>query len=210
LTVRRNGKYFAIIAEDDGTRSMRAADIARNASKGGRSEEHLWMVALYEVEERTAELLDRLAALGIDTSEASIVRVELNQTAEAAKPFPSIAPIPPKSVAPTARNSITGGVLGSVAGLLAGIFVYASDTFRLPLPDRMFPYAFVSALFGGLLGGACGAIWSALRRNGQANEMIPRIPPDRDGFLVAVKMRPQMAEQAEEIARRLGAKEVLL
>jgi len=189
---------------------MRAADTGRNASKGGRSEEHLWMVALYEEEERTAELLDRLAALGIDTSEASIVRVELSHTAETAKPFPSIAPISPKSVAPTARNSITGGVLGSAVGLVAGIFAYASGALRLPLPDRMIVYAFVSAILGGLLGGVGGAIWSALGRNVQANEIIRRIPPDRDGFLVAVKMRPQIAEQAEEIARRLGAKEVLL
>jgi hypothetical protein len=31
-----------------------------------------------------------------------------------------------------------------------------------------------------------------------------------DGFLVAVKMPPPLAEQAEEIARGLGAKEILL
>jgi hypothetical protein len=30
------------------------------------------------------------------------------------------------------------------------------------------------------------------------------------GFLVAVKMAPPLAEQAEEIARGLGAKEILL
>ena len=189
---------------------MRAADIERNASKGGRTEEHLWMVVLYEQEERTSELLDRLAAIGIDTSEASIVRVELSQAAEAAKSFGNVAPIPPRSVAPTARNSITGAVLGSSAGLLAGIFLYTSDTFRLPLPDRMFVYAVVSALLGGVLGAVCGVLWSALGKSSPPKDVSRKAPVDRDGFLVAVKMRPQIAEQAEEIAHRLGAKEVLI
>lgn len=168
------------------------------------------MVVLYEVEERTSELLDRLAALGIDTSEASIVRVELSQVAEAAKAFGAVAKPPPKSVSPAARNAVSGGVLGSAVGLLAGIAAYASGLFNLTFAEGLFPHAVVAAIVGATAGSGIGAGWSALRKKKQTRSVTPAPHSNRDGFLVAVKMQPQVAEQAEEIARRLGAKEILI
>lgn len=189
---------------------MEASNRATGASMSGRSQEHLWMVVLYEVEERTSELLDRLAALGIDTSEASIVRVELSQVAEAAKAFGAVAKPPPKSVSPGARNAVTGGVLGSAVGLLAGIAAYASGLFNLTFAEGLFPHAVIAAVFGATAGSVLGTAWSVLRKKKKIRSVTPTPPSNRDGFLVAVKMQPEVAEQAEEIARRLGAKEILI
>ena len=189
---------------------MEAANRATGASMSGRGQEHLWMVVLYEVEERTSELLDRLAALGIDTSEASIVRVELSQVAEAARAFGAVTKSPPKSVSPVARNAVTGAVLGSVLALMIGIALYASSLFSLGFVEGLFPHALLAATFGALLGAAAGVAFGAASKKRLLRSAPPPPPSNRDGFLVAVKMRPQVAEQAEEIARRLGAKEILI
>jgi len=210
LTPSEGRSCFAIIAERGKAVSMEAANRATGASMSGGSQEHLWMVVLYEVEERTSELLDRLAALGIDTSEASIVRVELSQVAEAAKAFGAVAKPPPKSVSPRARNAVTGAVLGSAVGLLGGIALYASGLFHLTFAAGLFPHSVVAAVFGATAGSVIGTSWSALRKKKELRSVATIPPSNRDGFLVAVKMKPQVAEQAEEIARRLGAKEVLI
>ena len=40
--------------------------------------EYLCLIALYELEQNAEELLDRLSAIGVDTSEATTLRVEID------------------------------------------------------------------------------------------------------------------------------------
>src|SRR4029450_10154383 len=85
--------------------------------------EHLTLVALYNEEEPTAELLRRLAALGVDTSEATTVRVELSEAQRHPRPKPSAeaAPLPP-----LARSAVTGAIIGGTGVLVIGIGLYGT------------------------------------------------------------------------------------
>src|SRR6185295_880703 len=90
-------------------------------------QEHLTLVALYELEERANELLERLGALSIDTSEATIIRVELDQSLRASRqpPLPDTAPL-----SPWIRYLVTGAFIGSGAALLIGLLLYGADLLR--------------------------------------------------------------------------------
>jgi hypothetical protein len=169
------------------------------------------MVALYELEERTGELLDRLGALGIDTGEATIVRVELDDEATLKELKAATSDGKRASVPTTARYAITGAVIGSSIFFLIGVPVYEASILDLGLGSGLFGHSVVSALCGFAAGFVCGWITFALVKRATASRPEPdwaRL--NRDGFLVAIKMPPGLAEQAEEIARRLGAKEILL
>ena len=172
------------------------------------------MVALYELEERTSELLDRLGALGIDTGEATIVRVELGNDA-ALKEFKEAADLystrKPASVPTTARYAITGAVIGSSVIFLIGIPVYEASVVDLGMGTGLFGHSLVSAFCGFLAGSFLGFLTYALVKRITNRRQVPDWAHlNRDGFLVAIKMPPGLAEKAEEIARHLGAKEVLL
>ncbi len=190
---------MALMAEDN--------DHAR-----GQRREHLWMVALYEREERTGELLDRLGALGIDTGEATIVRVELNNAATIAAGMATtgLAPAASSSVSPIARHAVTGAIIGSSVVLLIGLLLYSASLLRLGFVQGMFGHALVSALAGAALGATIGVSLASVHRSPASPAVPDWARLNRDGFLVAIKMPPGLAEQAEEIARRLGAKEILL
>jgi hypothetical protein len=177
-------------------------------------QEHLWMVALYEQEERTGELLERLGAMGVETSEATIVRVELSEAVSVASAMRATGPTTSRSsrsVPPVARHAVTAAFIGSSVFLLIGLLLYSTSLVRLGFIEGMFGHALLSALVGAALGAVIGAVIASLQRPPRA-----AIPPtgrsdmNRDGFLVAIKMPPSLAEQAEEIARHLGAKEILL
>lgn len=178
-------------------------------------QEHLWMVALYEREERTGELLDRLGALGIDTDEATIVRVELNDSAAVSSALSlasgSSSYLRPASTSATVRHSITGAILGSLSVLVIGLSLYSGSLLHLIVIEGMFAHSLVFALIGGALGAVLGMATGLLfDRRGRASAATDWSRLNRDGFLVAIKMPPGLAEQAEEIARHLGAKEILL
>lgn len=172
------------------------------------------MVALYEQEERTGELLERLGALGIETDEATIVRVELNDgssvsSALEATGFSSSSP--PSSVSPLMRHAVTGAIIGSSVVLLVGLLLYSASLFRLGLIEGMFAHALLSAATGAVFGAVLGALVASLLRRARPVKPAPDWSQiNREGFLVAIKMPPGLAEQAEEIARGLGAKEILL
>jgi hypothetical protein len=110
-----------------------------------------------------------------------------------------------------ARHAVTAAVIGSSVFLLIGFLLYSTSLVRLGFIEGMFGHALLSALIGAALGAVIGAVIASLQRPPRA-----AIPPagrsdmNRDGFLVAIKMPPGLAEQAEEIARRLGAKEILI
>lgn len=173
-------------------------------------QEHIWLVALYAEEERTGELLERLGALGVETSEATVVRVDL----AGAQRLPTAAP--PGRARPMslpARSAVTGAIIGSSVFLLIGLILYEASLIRLQFVEGLFAHALGAAILGavvGALGGGLLGLFSWKRRPARRAPLPLRLPTSRDGFLVAVKMQPDLAEQAEEIARRLGAKEILI
>jgi hypothetical protein len=170
--------------------------------------EHIWLVALYEQEARADELLERLNAIGIDTSEATTVRVEIDDQMRTAKNSPGSASSP---LSPVTRSAVTGGLVGGAVSLLIGIVVYAFGLITLQVVEGLFNHAILFVIIGGTIGAAIGIILASATQQKIARTPISQIQRLKsEGFLVAVKMPPPLAEQAEEIARGLGAKEILL
>jgi hypothetical protein len=174
--------------------------------QSGAHQESLWLVALYETEESIRELLERLQALGAETADASIVRVELNDQLRA-----SDLPVNQPQLSPAARNAITGAIIGSAALLLIGSGLYEAGFLKLSsvegLPAHAIFFVFVGALVGALTG--------AFTNTGKRQPLPPAATSKMqeitsDGYLVAVKLPPRLGEQAEAIARSLGAKQILL
>jgi len=174
----------------------------------GLRKEHIWLVALYEMEERVEELLDRLSAIGVDTSEATTLRVEIDEWQRAAKfrPVPGSSPLPP-----AARSAITGALTGAALALLIGLALYSAGLLNMPFMVGVFNYAVICVAAGALIGAFFGSIFGSAKQRKIARATGGKIQRLKSsGFLVAVKMAPRLAEQAEEIARGLGAKEILL
>jgi hypothetical protein len=175
---------------------------------GSQMKEHIWLVALFEQEERADELLDRLNAIGVDTSEATTVRVEIDDKIRA----PQHSTLPDGSaMSPAARSAVTGALIGGASFLLSGIGAYSSGLLEFQGVDGLFNHACLSLIAGAAIGGAIGMIIGSAHERKIARSHTPDIRQLKsEGFLVAVKMPPLLAERAEEIARGLGAKEILL
>ena len=168
--------------------------------------EHIWIVALYEQEARAYELLDRLSAIGVDTSEATTLRVELNDEMRAAKFTPVGAPF---SI--TVRSLVTGALIGGASALFLGIALFATGLLLLPFAEGLFNHALLSVLCGATIGAIAGALLGRAKQRQSARIPMEQIEQVKsDGYLVTVRMPPPLAEQAEEIARGLGAKQILL
>ena len=179
----------------------------KNAGEPQRKE-YLTLVALYELEERANELLERLSALSIDTSDATIVRVELSQQ-------PRVTGQPPvpraNHLSVSFRYLVTGAVIGGSTALLIGVVLYEASLLRLTFAEGLFVHAVASVLMGAVIGALIGSLIAT------AQKVRHPFPPAQvlqhlasEGFLVVIKTPPHLAEQAEAIARRLGAKEILL
>ncbi len=180
---------------------------AESSSPHADNREYIWLVALYEFETRTEELLERLRAIGVDTSEATTVRVEIDDQQRGAR----YVEVSESALSPVARSAVTGALLGGSAALLIGLVVYGLGLFMLPVVAGLFNHALVSVLFGAVIGALVGSSFSTARLRKSPQSKLPKMPqPTSAGFLVAVKMPPPLAERAEEIARGLGAKEILL
>jgi hypothetical protein len=174
----------------------------------GLHKEHIWLVALYEVEEMAEELLDRLSAIGVDTSEATTLRVEIDDRQRASK-FISISGAPP--LPPTVRSAITGALTGAALALIIGLALYSTGLLNVPFIAGLFNHAVICVAAGALTGAFFGSIFSSAKQHKIARATGGKMQRLKSsGFLVAVKMAPRLAEQAEEIARGLGAKEILL
>ena len=175
--------------------------------ESGLRKEHIWLVALYEMEERAEELLDRLSAIGVDTSEATTLRVEIDERQRAAKFRPVSGDSP---LSPTARSAITGALTGAAVALLIGLALYSAGLLNMPFVAGLFNHAVICVGAGAVVGAFFGSIFGSAKQH-----KIARATGDKmqrlksNGFLVAVKMAPRLAEQAEEIARGLGAKEII-
>jgi hypothetical protein len=175
---------------------------------GSLNKERIWLVALYEQEERADELLDRLNAIGVDTSEATTVRVEIDDQIRAAQysTFPNGS-----ALSPMARSAVTGALFGGASFLVTGIGAYSSGLLAFAAVEGLFNHAFLSFIAGALIGAAIGMIIGSAHERKIARSYFSDIDQMKsEGFLVAVKMPPALAERAEEIARGLGAKEILL
>jgi hypothetical protein len=174
----------------------------------GLHKEHIWLVALYELEERAEELLDRLSAIGVDTSEATTLRVEIDDRQRPAKfmTMSGASPLP----APV-RDAITGALAGAALALLAGLALYSAGLLNVPFIAGLFNHVVACVAAGALIGAFLGSIFGSARQHKMARDPGAKMRRLKSaGFLVAVKMAPRLAEQAEEIARGLGAKEILL
>ncbi len=177
-------------------------------ASGSQIKEHIWLVALYEQEARADELLERLSAIGIDTGEATTVRVEIDDQMRAAK---STLASNSTLLSPVTRSAVTGALYGGAAALLIGMVVYGLGLVALPIVEGFFNHTLICVLIGAAIGAVIGAILASAKQRNIAKVPVAQIRLLRsEGFLVAVKMPPQLAEQAEEIARGLGAKEILL
>jgi hypothetical protein len=175
---------------------------------GSQIKEHIWLVALYEYEARADELLERLNAIGIDTSEATTVRVEIDDHMRAAK---YTATLDSSALSPMTRSAVSGALIGGAVFLLIGIVAYALGLITLQIVEGLFNHAVLFVIVGATFGTIMGIALATARQRKFVGAGIPTIPRIRsEGFLVAVKMPPPLAEQAEEIARGLGAKEILL
>lgn len=172
----------------------------------GEHSENIWIVALYEHESRANELLDRLSAIGVDTTEATTLRVELNDQMRAAKITPLETPF---SI--TSRSVVAGALIGGVTAFFLGVTLYTVGALKLPYAEGVFHHALASVVAGGILGAMIGAFLGASRQRRVARIPIPQSHMLKsDGYLVTVRMPPPLAERAEEIARGLGAKQILL
>ncbi len=174
----------------------------------GLQKESIWLVALYEMEEKAGELLDRLSAIGVDTSEATTLRVEIDDQQRAAK-LHHVSGASPLS--PTLRSAISGALTGAALAMLIGLALYSTGLLTVPFIAGLFNHAIVSVVAGAMAGAFFGSIFGSAKQRVIERAAAGRIRRLKSsGFLVAVKMAPRLAEQAEEIARGLGAKEILL
>jgi len=170
--------------------------------------EHIWLVALYETEPPANELLDRLGALGIDTSEATVLRVEIDDNARQTTVSPVTESEP---LSPTAKSAVTGALIGGAIVLLLGIFSYSVDILAFRQLGGLFNHALSSFVIGAAIGAVIGATLALTSRRRKHTVPVNKLNRLKsEGFLVAVKMSPDLAERAESIARSLGAKQILL
>ena len=170
--------------------------------------EHIWLVALYEHETRADELIQRLSAIGVDTDDATTVRVEIDDQLRQAR---YLSKQDDSALSPLVRSAITGALLGGSIALLAGLAFYALGWFVLSAIAGLFNHTLVCVLAGALIGALAGSAVTSARMKKNSQTKLPPMPqPTSEGYLVAVKMPPPLAERAEEIARGLGAKQILL
>jgi hypothetical protein len=180
--------------------------IEQASSRYSENREYIWLVALYEHETRADELLARLTAIGVDTDEATTVRVEIDDQLRRAR----YTPRNESALSPVVRGAISGALLGGSFALLLGLSSYALGLFTMPVTG-LFNHTLACVLAGAAIGGLSGAGVISARQKKSSRMKLPKIPqPASEGYLVAVKMPPPLAERAEEIARGLGAKEILL
>ncbi len=171
------------------------------------NQEHIWLVALYEHEARANELLERLSAIGVDTGDATTVRVEIDDQLRRAR----YVPVNDSALSPVVRSAVTGALLGGAAALLIGLIVYGFGLFVLSRDAGLFNHSLFYVIAGAVVGALVGSSFSSARQRKSPQKKLPKMrQPKSEGYLVAVKMPPPLAERAEEIARGLGAKEILL
>ncbi len=177
----------------------------RDISDAAQQARYLSLVALFEREDDANELLNHLEALNIETSDATIVRVD-----NSAVP-PATTSASPSVLSSAQRGALTGAIIGGAIFFLGGIILYESGLLAVPPGGGLASTGFISVLTGAIIGALAGAMIGSAQQK-ERQRRIAALPPKptRDGFLVVVKIPLRLAEQCESIARRLGAKEIIL
>jgi hypothetical protein len=170
---------------------------------GASAERRLSLVALFDSEDDANELLDRLTALQIEMGDAAIVRVDNSP--------PGAVEMPARELlSPEKRSLVAGAIAGGAIVLFAGLTLYETGVFSLPVIGGAAAHAFAFVFIGAVLGAIIGLAWGrTIIRKSQGNRREKTIE-STDGFLVVVKVPYHLAETAETISRRLGAREVLI
>ncbi len=179
--------------------------VERDISDAAQRVRHLSLVALFEREDDANELLNHLEALNIETGDATIVRVDnspvLSATTNAS----------PSALSPAQRGALTGAIIGGAIFFLLGLILYESGLLAIPPGGGLASTGFISVLTGAISGALAGAMIGSTQEKERRRRVAVLPPkPTRDGFLVVVKIPLRLAEQCENIARRLGAKEIIL
>jgi hypothetical protein len=174
-----------------------------NIPPGASAERRLSLVALFDSEAEATELLDRLTALQIETGDATIVRVDNSPPGAVDTPAREL-------LSPEKRSLVTGAIAGGAIVLFAGLTLYETGIFSLPMIGGAAAHAFAFVLIGAVPGAIIGlALGKTVIRKNKGNRRHKTIESS-DGFLVVVKVPYHLAETAETISRRLGAREVLI
>ena len=134
--------------------------IEQASSRYSENREYIWLVALYEQEERADELLERLTAIGVDTEDATTVRVEIDDKLRRARYKTRNEP----ALSPVTRGAISGALLGGSSALLLGLSSYALGLFAMPMAVGLFNHALACVMIGGLIGTMAGAVIASARR----------------------------------------------
>jgi hypothetical protein len=170
-------------------------------------EEQLTLVALFQEEVQVTELLERLSALGVDTTQATTLRVDPGTDSSSSL----LEEEESSELSPATRNAVTGSILGAVAAMLIGVGLFEAGNQGVRLAQDVFSHSIIYAVVGAFLGSLVGALVAISRRSRRHDRLKSEITSGvSEGYLVAVKTSPQVAEQAEAIARQLGARRILL
>ncbi|HMX26159.1 MAG TPA: hypothetical protein PKC13_11190, partial [Blastocatellia bacterium] len=146
--------------------------IEQASSRYSENREYIWLVALYEQEERADELLERLTAIGVDTEDATTVRVEIDDKLRRARYKTRNEP----ALSPVTRGAISGALLGGSSALLLGLSSYALGLFAMPMAVGLFNHALACVMIGGLIGTMAGAVIASARRKNASRLKLPEIP----------------------------------
>jgi hypothetical protein len=163
---------------------------------------HQSLMAVFVHEAEAEGLVARMAELGIEPREVSIIRVALGEA-----PKRHIIPAPSASSisAISTRYSTRGIILGGFLALLLGVGLYAANFLQLSFLEALLVHTLALVILGGVIGGAVGAILASI----QAQKASIALPSrDIDSFIVVIKAPPHLIAQAESQARELGARKV--
>lgn len=169
--------------------------------QGGRT---LTMVAVYDGEEAANALLDRLAALRINLGEATLVRIAVRDRSRRARSLTHLLSVSENSAKAT-HYAAMGAAIGGLIALLSGLALSYVNFLNLSVLEGLLAHTLAMVLLGVVLGAALGALIATSQP-----EPMPIAPSESDGYMVLIRTPRHLAEQAETIARQLGAKQIII
>src|SRR5205085_7866572 len=101
------------------------------------------------------------------------------------------------ALSPVARSAVSGALLGGAFALLIGMAFYLPGWFALSVVAGLFNHALVCVVVGALVGALAGSAVASAKQKKSPQAKLPKMPqPTSEGYLVAVKMPPLLAERA--------------
>ncbi len=158
------------------------------------------LTALFAHEAEAEEFVARLARLNIELRAVTIIGVALGEPPKRMNGPLHTGPLN------SSRSTTKGIMFGCLVALLLGLLLYGTNFLRLSFLEALFIHTLALVILGGVIGGAIGAILASV----QAQNIVTTLPPENtEGFLVTIKMPPQVIPQGQALARELGAKKVI-